>query len=573
MKKLFLLLLGITLFSIIQAKEWLFFVYMAADNGLYQYAIDDINKLEAGIQDNMEIIVFIDHLTGSDKEGAEVLRIVKDTSSRVVSPRIKYYGDVNSGDYRVLNQFMKWGQSHYSGKNEVMIVWSHGTGWFRGETKHVCPDNDYSSAISVSNGELKKAFHGLKRKFDLLFFDACLMGNMETMVEIKESCNYYMASITEMPAFGLPWVEILNEWNNYTEKIDKYNSIITHYIESYEFGGSHNPHGDYYYSLALFLAQISVLEPVLDQLNYFSNTFASEASLPVFSDARNNCLPFNDMQADVEIKQFFELLKESSQYGSDLWNTSDNMLNLLDMLFIKSGSSNLIVNGYASVWYPIYEDAFYEIYTFLYHNLGINQTQFSRFLNYTFGEDTRPPHPIQVLDVSQALNSLYLQWEAPIDPCPLQYQVEVYADGQRVLTDIIVNTSFTYTFDHEVQNGKIAICAIDEAGNKSAFSNANYNKKTEQKRIAYISPNPVYDLNTAKVHWLSDHNTSKMEIKLYTISGDLVGTKTLMNLSQGEHSLSLNELIKGDKKLSTGLYTLVLKGGDFMMKIQLAIIC
>ncbi|HOE90582.1 MAG TPA: T9SS type A sorting domain-containing protein, partial [Candidatus Cloacimonadota bacterium] len=93
------------------------------------------------------------------------------------------------------------------------------------------------------------------------------------------------------------------------------------------------------------------------------------------------------------------------------------------------------------------------------------------------------------------------------------------------------------------------------------------------KRIAYISPNPVYDTNTAKIHWLSDHNTSKMEIKLYTISGDLVGTKTLMNLSQGEHVFPLNELIKGDRKLSTGLYTLVLKGDDFMVKIQFAIIC
>ncbi|MDD3501008.1 MAG: clostripain-related cysteine peptidase [Candidatus Cloacimonetes bacterium] len=572
MKKIFVLLLFVLTISVIHAKDWLFFVYMAADNGLYQYALDDINKLEKGIQSNMEIIVFIDHLTGSEKEGAEVIKIVKDSTDNIVSPRVKYYGNVNSGDYHTLNDFMKWGQSHYSGKNEIMIIWSHGTGWFRGETKHICPDNSYSSAISVARGELRKAFQGLRRKFDLLLFDACLMGNLETLVEVKEFCNYSMASINEMPAIGLPWTDILNQWNLFDNKEDRYNSIIDKYLESHDYGGSQNPYGDYYNSIALFLADMRNLESLLHDLKSFADYYALRASDEVFANAREQCITFNDMQADIEVKQYFQLLKESAIEGDTLWVFADRIINSLDRVFVKVNSLNLAIEGYASIWYPIYEDVFYELYVNLYHNLEINKTRFCRFINYSFGKDTIAPLAPRIIKKAQTFNSLHLEWAIPIDPCNLSYQIEVFVDGVFKEFANVTETVFSFTFDHFVSHGKIVVRAVDEVGNISEPVFAEYNKQTNNKFSAYVSPNPIkYDYD-AEIHWVSDKELANLDIFLYNISGDLLAKKTLNNIYAGEHYITLKQLLNNNKKISTGLYTLILKTGEFSTIIKVAII-
>lgn len=107
MKKIFLILILFSI-SFYLPKEWTLIYYFASDNGLYLNALKDINELEHGVQDNMNIIAFIDHPEGSSREGAEVLLIKKDSTEAIVSQRVKYYGNTNSGDYHTLSSFSKW---------------------------------------------------------------------------------------------------------------------------------------------------------------------------------------------------------------------------------------------------------------------------------------------------------------------------------------------------------------------------------------------------------------------------------------------------------------------------------
>lgn len=562
MKRYLVFLTIIFITCLCQAKEWLFFVYMAADNGLYQYALGDINQFEEGIQDNMEIIVFIDHLTGSDKDGAEVLRIVKDSTDVIVSPVVKSYGEVNSGEYQTLNQFMKWGQSKYSGDNEVMVLWSHGTGWFKSanpQIKYVCPDNAYGTAISVAEGDLKKAFAGLKRKHDLLVFDACLMGNLETMTEVKDVADYIIASPNEVPAFGFPWNDILKKWNSYASAEETYKSIPEIYTQSFDYGGSQNPYGSYFYPVALFVAKMNQLGSLLNNIRLFSDTYALSAGNSIFTNARTESFEFNDMLADIEIKEYFSRLKNASNPSDSLYHFSEETLSLIDQMFIKTASLNLSVEGYASIWYPDYDDMFFVLYKDLYHKLDIADYQFPRFLNYSYGTDTRVPDPVVIENQVQNLNSLYLSWGTPIDPCPLKYLIEVYSNNLLLHHEIISQTTYSYTFNHDTVNAFIKITTLDEAGNSSSSVRVDYQKDNHVNFEAYITPNPVISMENAKIRWIQNHPVSRLEFKIYTISGDLIASKTLYHTLSGEHSIDLQQLLKSNKKLSTGLYTLLIK--------------
>ena len=78
MKKIIIIILLIFVLAEAKASDWTFFVYMAADNGLYQHARDDIIEMQKGLQITStapNIIVFIDHALNYKEGVVEYLQI------------------------------------------------------------------------------------------------------------------------------------------------------------------------------------------------------------------------------------------------------------------------------------------------------------------------------------------------------------------------------------------------------------------------------------------------------------------------------------------------------------------
>ena len=97
MSKVSVLIIGfVFLCSILwgASKEWTVLVYFAADNGLHDYALQDINELERGFPRSgpIQVIVEIDHSEEAAYAGAERYLISHDQSDEITSNRIAQLG-------------------------------------------------------------------------------------------------------------------------------------------------------------------------------------------------------------------------------------------------------------------------------------------------------------------------------------------------------------------------------------------------------------------------------------------------------------------------------------------------
>ncbi|QZT35909.1 hypothetical protein K5X82_11450 [Halosquirtibacter xylanolyticus] len=175
-------------------------VYMAADNNLRDYAIQNSYGIIEGLKRGQRVIVFLDN--GEDQ--SYLFQLDDPTSKSIYQNKVKTYPNRNSGTpsvlYGVLNDIIQ----RYPSTNYDLILWSHGTSWLpsnRVQTKSF--GLDHTSSIDIH--ELAMA---LPVKFRSIIFDACLMGSVEVISQLKDKADYIVASPTDILAEGLPYSEI-----------------------------------------------------------------------------------------------------------------------------------------------------------------------------------------------------------------------------------------------------------------------------------------------------------------------------------------------------------------------------
>jgi len=118
--------------------EWNFLVYMAADNNLERFAIQDINEMELiGSTDNVNVLVLVDRIQGFDKTNGDwtttrLYRVKKDISgsSTIISDLIIDFGELDMTNPQTLTMFLNYCDHNYPAKRTMLTLWSHGTGVF-----------------------------------------------------------------------------------------------------------------------------------------------------------------------------------------------------------------------------------------------------------------------------------------------------------------------------------------------------------------------------------------------------------------------------------------------------------
>lgn len=211
--------------------KWLWLVHLAADNNLYQFGLDDMNEMEAGLNnDNVKVVVLFD---GAKQGDSAVYEIQKDPaglnktliSKKVSVPFIGSNNEIDSGDYKVAAKFVDWAVDTYNadGKsNTAYTVWNHGLDWQRAKNSFVSkPSKNVIGEISTNefawddNGtnmktaDLNPILDGpakkMGKKFDILNFDACLMAHAEVANQVANSVDYMVASQKTEPGKGNPY--------------------------------------------------------------------------------------------------------------------------------------------------------------------------------------------------------------------------------------------------------------------------------------------------------------------------------------------------------------------------------
>ncbi|MCD6572851.1 MAG: lamin tail domain-containing protein, partial [Thermoplasmata archaeon] len=216
-------------------KKWTIMFYMAADSHgdrLEETAVIELNQLEkVGSDENINIVFEIDgrnkvgraitvHFPEEDWVGVEdkgmtfrgylkkddrtgYVKLVRRGENRwftqVKKSSLIYawhrpnesatIGEVNTGTAAPLTDFINWAKRNVPAEHYVLILAGHGKGW-KGVLRDYTSNKDW-----LYMHELKDALSDANvMKFDIIGFDACLMGTVEVGYQIRQYANYMVAS-------------------------------------------------------------------------------------------------------------------------------------------------------------------------------------------------------------------------------------------------------------------------------------------------------------------------------------------------------------------------------------------
>jgi hypothetical protein len=187
-------------------SAWTVLVYMAADNNLEKFALDDLSEmLAAESSEDVNVLVQIDRASGFYELGLgqtaawESMKRFRVRTGAL--EEVADLGELNTGDPETLSDFVSWGFRSYPSERRMLVLWNHGNAW-RGYGGDEASDHDMLDQPEI--GEAITA--GLRAadvpRLDMLGFDACLMSNVATAKMMSAFTRYFVASEELEPGHG-----------------------------------------------------------------------------------------------------------------------------------------------------------------------------------------------------------------------------------------------------------------------------------------------------------------------------------------------------------------------------------
>jgi hypothetical protein len=225
----------------VQPGTWLVMLYQNGDDEvLEEDTFIDLNEAEiVGSTEQVKIVSQIDRYKGGfDGDGdwttAKRFLVTKDNDLNAIhSKELVDLGEVDSGNPDTLVDFATWAIGAYPADHYVLILGDHGAGWDGGWT-----DDDPVEGSSFRMQDIDDALGKIIAKtgigaFELVGFDACLMGQLEVMSAIAPHAKYAVASEETEPAIGWAHASYLKALNKNPAMTGKElgKAIVDSYIE------------------------------------------------------------------------------------------------------------------------------------------------------------------------------------------------------------------------------------------------------------------------------------------------------------------------------------------------------
>jgi len=125
-------------------------------------------------------------------------------------------GNVDMGTPAQLTKFIEWGQKTYPADRYILVLWDHGGGTLGGFGGYPTakPPGDFPTTSGLTVAQLrdvlKENVAKTGKKFELIGFDACLMGTLEIANSFTGSANYLVASQDLEAGAGWDWTAMVN---------------------------------------------------------------------------------------------------------------------------------------------------------------------------------------------------------------------------------------------------------------------------------------------------------------------------------------------------------------------------
>lgn len=193
-----------------QPGTWLIMMYEDADDEvLEEDIVIDLNEAElVGSNDRVTIVAQLDRYVGGyaghgDETSTKRYLLTRDADLNAInSEELEDLGEADMGDPNTLIDFATWAMQTYPADNYVLILSDHGGGWDGGWS-----DDDPYEGSKLSMQSIDEALGTILANtgvdaFELIGFDACLMGQLEVMSVIAPHARYAVGSEETEPSLG-----------------------------------------------------------------------------------------------------------------------------------------------------------------------------------------------------------------------------------------------------------------------------------------------------------------------------------------------------------------------------------
>lgn len=264
-------------------KKWTIMVYLAGDNDLDEDGARDIAEMaKVGSSKDVNVVAQFDRAGGAGTQ-----RFYITEGGGYPNDSVANLGETNTGDPKVLFDFLKWGITTYPAEHYMAVLWNHGSGWNEDDVYEkaikFCPEKErllstekrifrergikkslFSTTVEeilkqpardrgilyddeskdfLDNMEMKNVLTEAAKllpdkQFDIIGFDACLMNTIEVAYQIKDIVKIIVGSEEIEPGAGWPYDRLLGAIleNPDMSPMDFSKVIVDSYIESYDKG-------------------------------------------------------------------------------------------------------------------------------------------------------------------------------------------------------------------------------------------------------------------------------------------------------------------------------------------------
>lgn len=206
--------------------SWTIMFYANGDNNLENSILSDIKEMElATLPEQITIIALIDRPSVSSGRfgnwsDTKLFRIVhgsdenslssEEIESDELSLTIAGVEELNMCDASVLTEFIGYCKSNYPADRYALIIGSHGDGW-----KFPSPVSSRSIGYDETSHNMSTSIADLASALrvnppDVIIFDACNMGNIETLYELMGCAQFIVASPNPLPLSGFNYTDVFS---------------------------------------------------------------------------------------------------------------------------------------------------------------------------------------------------------------------------------------------------------------------------------------------------------------------------------------------------------------------------
>ena len=241
-------------------------LYMLADSSLSGYLEEDlretINAVSQDFSSRARIVVYYDRMETRDKADSTTLFLLKQNNINTETNLerlevLKTYSRQESTDPLVMQEVLNDVKELVPSRSYGLLISGHGSGWFPKPTNNIETNTELHAqrvgqkpltAISTEHSFIKQANGPITRwigndnyyrfntdrgryersheetfmsaeelasglspiHFDYIIFDACFMSSIELLYELRNCCDYIVASPTEILSDGFPYKDIVN---------------------------------------------------------------------------------------------------------------------------------------------------------------------------------------------------------------------------------------------------------------------------------------------------------------------------------------------------------------------------